>query len=154
MLMYGALVGGIVTISVIGAQIMAAPPYSWGANAGLINVGGLIGAGLGAIFTYFVSDAQLEKQAKKESHGHAEPEARLSMLFPSLFLSTGGFFVFGFCAQNPGSGRWVGLQVGYGMITFGLMQIPSLGFTYVSVSTSSVTPSFSSLVHYSTVLGR
>ncbi|PCG89188.1 Major facilitator superfamily domain, general substrate transporter [Penicillium occitanis (nom. inval.)] len=131
MLMYGALVGGIVTISVIGAQIMAAPPYSWGANAGLINVGGLIGAGLGAIFTYFVSDAQLEKQAKKESHGHAEPEARLSMLFPSLFLSTGGFFVFGFCAQNPGSGRWVGLQVGYGMITFGLMQIPSLGFTYL-----------------------
>lgn len=134
MLHYAGLVGGIVTISTIGAQLVSAPPYLWGANAGLINIGGLIGVILGALYTYVTSDSRLLGRAKHEGHGFAEPESRLPTMFPALAIATAGFFVFGFCAQYPGMNRWVGLEVGYGMLTFGLMQVPSIGFNYVSVS--------------------
>lgn len=129
-LQYGGLLGGVVTISTIGPQLVAKPPYLWGNNAGLINVGGLVGIVLGAVYTYLVSDARLRAAVKQ--HHFVEPEARLPTMFPALFIATAGFFVFGFCAQNPGPNRWVGLEFGYGMITFGLMQAPSIGFSYVS----------------------
>ncbi|KAF7516619.1 hypothetical protein G7054_g14075 [Neopestalotiopsis clavispora] len=128
-LQYGGLVGGIVTISTIGPQLVAMPPYLWGNNAGLINVGGLIGTIVGYIYTYIVSDARLKSSAKH--HHYVEAEARLPTMFPALFIATAGFLVFGFCAQNPGPNVWVGLQFGYGMITFGLMQAPSIGFNYL-----------------------
>lgn len=132
MLHYAGLVGGIVTISVAGTQLVAMPPYNWAANVGLINVGALIGTVLGVAYTYLVSDSWLKRRAIKEGRGVGEPEDRLPTMFPALFIATAGFFVFGFCAKNPGPGRWVGLEVGYGMICFGLMQLPSVGFNYVS----------------------
>lgn len=46
---YAGLVGLIVTCSSIGPQVMAAPPYLWGKNVGLISVGGVIGAFLGCV---------------------------------------------------------------------------------------------------------
>ncbi|KAI0121716.1 major facilitator superfamily transporter [Xylariales sp. AK1849] len=131
MLHYGGLVGGIVTISVVGPQIVAEPPYLWGANSGLVNVGGLAGTVLGAIYTYLASDAMLKRTANHESHGFAEPEARLPTIFPALLIATGGFFVFGFCAQYPGPNVWVGLEFGYAMVAFGLMQVPSIDFNYL-----------------------
>jgi MFS family permease len=48
-LWYAGLVGLIVTLSTIGTQLVAVPPYMWGKNVGLINVGGLIGAFLGGV---------------------------------------------------------------------------------------------------------
>jgi MFS family permease len=132
MLHYGGLVGGIVTISTIGPQLVAEPPYLWGNNTGLINIGALVGCILGAVYTYLLSDARLKSQAKHESHGFAEPESRLPTMFPALIIATGGFLTFGFCAQNPSPKAWVGLEFGYGMISFGLMQVPSIGFNYVS----------------------
>lgn len=137
MLHYGGLVGGIVTISTIGPQLVAAPPYLWAGNAGLINVGPLIGSILGAVYTYLLADARLRSQARHESHGFAEPESRLPTMFPALAIATAGFWVFGFCAQNPSPTGWVGLQVGYGMISFGLMQVPSIGFNYVSLNSKT-----------------
>ncbi|KAJ2896759.1 hypothetical protein MKZ38_005247 [Zalerion maritima] len=131
---YAGLVGGTVTISTVGPQIVAQPPYLWGNNSGLINVGALIGALLGAAYTYFVSDFWLTQKAHSKSHhGLAEPEDRLPIMFPALFVATAGFLVFGFCAQNPGPNVWVGIEAGYGMIAFGLMQAPSIGFSYVSI---------------------
>ncbi|OCL07391.1 MFS general substrate transporter, partial [Glonium stellatum] len=131
MLWYGGLVGGVVTISTIGATLVAAPPYLWGSNAGLINVGGVVGAILGALCTYALADFAITRRAKHESHGYAEPEDRLAIAFPGLFFATTGLWMFGFCAQNPSPKAWVGLEVGLGMLTFGLMQVPSIGFTYV-----------------------
>ncbi|KAH8682670.1 major facilitator superfamily transporter [Xylariales sp. PMI_506] len=132
-LQYGALVGGIVTISTIGPQLLAMPPYLWGNNVGLINVGGLVGTVLGAIYTYFVSDARVKSSVKHQHHSHRylEPEARLPVMLPSLAIATAGFLVFGFCAQNPAPNMWIGLEFGHGMIAFGLMQAPSIGFNYL-----------------------
>lgn len=131
MLQYAGLVGGVVTISVVGAQLVSQPPYLWGANVGLINPGSLIGVIVGAMYTYMTSDARLLGRAKHEDHGFAEPEDRLPTMFVSLGFATVGFFVFGFCAQYPAAGRWVGLEFGYGMLACGVMQIPSIGFNYL-----------------------
>ncbi|KAH8897807.1 major facilitator superfamily transporter [Thozetella sp. PMI_491] len=131
MLHYGGLVGGIVTISTIGPQLLAMPPYLWGENVGLLNLGGLVGCILGAIYTYMAADWYLKRKAKRRTKGFAEPEDRLPLTFPALFISTAGFLVFGFCAQNPSPNAWLGLEFGYGMITFGLMQVPSVGFNYL-----------------------
>lgn len=72
------------------------------------------------------------KKASKTRHGVAEAEDRLITLFFPLFVATSGLLIFGFCAQNPGTNRWIGLQFGFGMLSFGLMQVPSVGFNYVS----------------------
>ncbi|KAK4119831.1 MFS general substrate transporter [Parathielavia appendiculata] len=131
MLHYAGLVGGVVTVSLIGPQIVAMPPYLWGANAGLINVGGIVGCVVGYLYTYLLADRQLKSRAKHQRRGMAEAEDRLPTLFFPLVVATLGFFMFGFCAQYPGPDRWVGLQVGFGMISFGLTQVPSVGFNYL-----------------------
>jgi MFS family permease len=48
-LWYAGLVGLIVTVSLIGTQLVAGPPYFWGKSVGLINVGGLVGSFLGCV---------------------------------------------------------------------------------------------------------
>ncbi|TDZ30159.1 putative MFS-type transporter [Colletotrichum spinosum] len=128
---YAGLVGGIVTISTVGPQFVGAPPYLWGANVGLINVGGVVGTIFGALYTYIFSDARLKKKTKTQVGGLAEPENRLPTMFPALVVATGGFFVFGFSAQYPSQNGWVGLCFGYAMVAFGLMQVPSIGFNYL-----------------------
>jgi hypothetical protein len=135
---YAGLVGLIVTISTIGAQIVAAPPYFWGKNVGLINIGGVIGAMLGCIYTYLIADWTTKRNAAKSAHGYAEPETRLVTALPALFIATAGALIFGFVAQNPSPTAWVGLQVGYGMVAFGLMQAPSVGFNYLIESYNSI----------------
>ena len=138
MLLYGGLVGGIVTMSTIGPTLVSMPPYLWGKDAGLINIGAVIGTVLGGLATYIVVDRRMKREAMKDSDGHTEPESRLPTLFPSLFIATTAFWVFGFCAANPGPKLWVGMEFGYGMLSFGLMQIPSVGFNYVSRSHLSI----------------
>lgn len=132
MLQYGGLVGGLVTISAVGPTIVSMPPYLWSQNASLVNIGGIVGTIIGALFTYLGADRIMTRHAHNDKMGLAEPESRLPIMIPALFLSTTGLWVFGFCAQNPGPGRWVGLEVGLGMVAFGIMQAPSVGFSYVS----------------------
>ena len=128
---YGGLLGGIVTISTVGPQFLAMPPYLWGKNVGLLNLGALIGGILGFFFTYFMADRLAVGKAKKESHGFTEPESRLPAMFPALFLATTGIWTFGFSAAHPSPHAWAGMVVGYGMVGFGIMQIPSIGFNYL-----------------------
>lgn len=131
---YGGLLGGIVTIATIGPQLLAMPPYLWGNNAGLVNLGGLIGCLLGGAMNFILSDRLTKRHARKSTnaHGLAEPESRLPVMFPALFLATTGIWTFGFSAANPSKHAWVGLCVGYGMVGAGITQIPSVGFNYVS----------------------
>lgn len=131
MLHYAGLIGLIVTISIVGPQYLSVPPYHWGANAGLINVGGLIGTLLGALYTYFSADWWTKHAAQKENHGFAEPEARLPLMIPSLVIAFSGALAFGLSAQAHTATSWVGLEFGMGMVAFGLMQAPSIGFNYL-----------------------
>jgi len=131
MLQYAGLVGLVVTISTISPALLSAPPYLWGSNVGLINIGGLVGSVLGLIYTYFTTDWLIKRAARRESHGFGEPEKRLPLMIPAIFVAAAGSLVFGFCAQYPSSNGWVGLAVGFAMVSFGLMQIPSVGFNYI-----------------------
>lgn len=131
MLHYAGLVGLIVTVSTVAPTILSAAPYLWGANVGLINLAGLIGTGFGGVYAYFTTDWLAKRAAKHESHGFSEPEKRLPLMIPSLIIVTIGSIVFGVVAQNPSPTGWIGLGFGYGMIAFGLMQVPSVGFNYI-----------------------
>ncbi|EUC40587.1 hypothetical protein COCMIDRAFT_9563 [Bipolaris oryzae ATCC 44560] len=128
---YAGLVGLIVTMSAVAPQFVAKPPYLWGNGVGLINIGGIIGTILGGVYTYFVADFTTKRLAKKDHHGFSEPESRLVTALPALFAATIGSFIFGFVAQNPSPKGWVGLQFGLGLVAFGLMQAPSVGFNYI-----------------------
>lgn len=131
MFWYAGLVGGVVTISTMGPQYVASPPYLWGENAGLINVGGIIGALLGLVMTSFFADRVMKPRGVSNSM-YLEPESRLPVAFPGLLMGTFGLWVFGFCAEHPSPNAWVGLQVGIGMVSFAIMLVPSIGFNYVS----------------------
>jgi hypothetical protein len=137
-LWYAGLVGAIVAMSSVAAQLVSAPPYLWGKNAGLINVGGVIGTLLGCLYTYLVADWTTKRLAKKDSHGYTEPESRLVTALPSLFIATAGIIIFGVVGQNPSPHGWVGLQFGIAMNSFGLMQAPSVGFNYLIESYPSI----------------
>ncbi|KAF2152848.1 MFS general substrate transporter [Myriangium duriaei CBS 260.36] len=131
MLMYAGLVGLVVTVSTVGPSVVSAPPYLWGKNAGLINIGALLGCVFGGTYIYLSADWLVKRAARKDTHGYSEPERRLPLMVPGLIMSTFGSLVFGFCAQHPTPKAWVGLCVGYGMIAFGLMVAPSIGFNYI-----------------------
>ncbi|KAI5204838.1 MFS general substrate transporter [Aureobasidium subglaciale] len=131
MLHYAGLVGLVITLSTVAPQILAAPPYLWGGSVGLINVGGLIGTVLGAVYTYFTADYIVKRQAKRERHGFSEPETRLPLMFPALAIATAGSICFGFSAKAKTPLAWLGLEFGNGMVGFGLMQVPSIGFNYI-----------------------
>ena len=133
MLQFGGLVGGIVTVSTVGPQVLAAPPYLWGKHVGLINVGGVIGCLIGAVVTYFIADRMTKRQAAKALNGFSEPEARLPGMVPGLFAGAIGLLIFGFAAQTTTPHAWVGMQFGIGLVTFGVMQVPSIGFNYVRI---------------------
>jgi hypothetical protein len=89
------------------------------------------------LYTYAIADFTTKRLAKKDLHGFSEPESRLVTALPALFISTAGALVFGFVAQNPSPKGWVGLQFGIGMVSFGLMQAPSVGFNYIIESYGS-----------------
>lgn len=131
MLHYAGLISLIVTISTVGPQYLSIPPFHWCANAGLINVGGLIGTLLGAIYTYFAADWWTKHAARKETHGFAETEARLPLMIPSLAIAFGGALAFGLSAQARTPDAWIGLEFGMGIVSSGLMQAPSIGFNYL-----------------------
>ncbi|WPH02269.1 MFS general substrate transporter [Acrodontium crateriforme] len=131
MLHYGGLLALIVTISSVAPLLLAEPPWLWGSNVGLINVGGLIGAAIGAVYVHLTSDWWVKYKAKKEVHGYGEPEARLPLLFPGLIMAVAGALVFGFSANGKAPKGWIGMEFGAGMISFGLMQVPSIGFNYL-----------------------
>lgn len=136
MFWYAGLVGGVVTITTVGPSLIAAPPYLWGNNSGLIMTGGIIGAALGLIATNLSADRVIVTKRKLQGNSLVEPEERLPMAIPGLILATTGLWTFGFCAQNPGPPHmWIGMQFGLGMLCFGLMQVPSIGFNYVGVLT-------------------
>ncbi|KAK4542949.1 hypothetical protein LTR36_005947 [Oleoguttula mirabilis] len=138
MLHYGGLLGGLVTISTVGPQFLAAPPYLWGNDVGLLGFGGFIGSLLGGVATYVTTDLLVKRLAKKESHGLAEPESRLPAMFPALFLSTMGILIFGLSAANPSPHAWAGMAVAYGMVGFGITQIPSIGLSYLIDSYNAI----------------
>ncbi|KAF1816418.1 MFS general substrate transporter [Eremomyces bilateralis CBS 781.70] len=142
MFWYAGLVGGIVTVTTISPQVMASPPYLWHDHIGLANVGGIVGTFVGAAYTYFVADRVLTGQVKHEAHGFAESESRLKTTLPGLFVATTGLWVFGFCADHPGGAKWVGMQFGLGMLAFGLIQTPSVGFNYASTLLNLIIDSY------------
>ncbi|PVH93939.1 MFS general substrate transporter [Periconia macrospinosa] len=130
-LWYAGLIAAVVTSSAVAAQIVSSPPYLWGKNAGLINVGGVIGTMLGCIYCYLLADWLTKRLAKKDRHGFSEPESRLVSALPSFIIAVTGTLLFGFVAENPTPKGWIGLQFGIGMICFGVMQAPSVGFNYI-----------------------
>lgn len=132
MLQYGSLVGGVVALATVGPTLLASPPYLWGNDAGLINVGGLVGTFVGGLVVFATADFLMKWRAKKESHGFFECETRLPLVFPGVFLAVTGTWTFGFCAANPSPHAWAGLVVGSGMHAAGLTMVPSIGFNYVS----------------------
>jgi hypothetical protein len=135
---YAGLVGLIVTLSIVGPQIVGAPPYLWGKDVGLVNVGGIVGTFLGCIYTYLLADWTTKRLAQKDLQGFNEPESRLVTALPALFVATVGALIFGFVGDNASPTGWVGLQFGIGMVAFGLMQAPSVGFNYLIESYNSV----------------
>lgn len=134
MLQCGGILGGIVTISTVGPQFLAKPPYLWGNKVGFLGFGALIGSFFGGAAAYVTADLFMRRLAKKESHGLAESESRLPAMFPALFLATIGILMFGLTAEIHTPHAWAGMAVGYGLLGFGITQIPSIGFSYVSTA--------------------
>lgn len=138
MLHYGGLLGGFVSMDTVAPELLAKPPYLWGANVGLFSLSGIVGLGIGAVVTYLVADLLILTKAKHDRRGLYEPEDSLLTLVPALFLATFGILVFGLCAENPGPHTWGGLVIGCGMLAFGLIQILSVGFNYLVESYTAV----------------
>lgn len=131
-LQYAGLVGSLGVVSLMGPTVLLAPPYFWGIDASLLSVGSLVGVVLGGLYSYFLPDLRVKKKALKSVHGFVEPEYRIPVILPSLALATAGLLAFGFCADYPDSYQWVGIEVACGMVSFGLVQVTTVWYSYVS----------------------
>ncbi|KAK1825872.1 hypothetical protein QBC39DRAFT_365681 [Podospora conica] len=129
-LQYAGLVGSLGVVSLMGPSVLLAPPYFWGVNASLLSIGPLVGVVCGGLYSYFLPDLRVMKKAVKNSHGYAEAEARIPVILPSLALATAGLLSFGFCADYPDTYQWVGIEVACGMVSFGLVQVATVWFSY------------------------
>ena len=90
MLLYSGLLGGLVTLSTIGPQILAMPPYLWGNKVGLLALAGFVGVVLGGLTSFITGDVFMTRAARKNAHGLAEPESRLPAMCLALFIATTG----------------------------------------------------------------
>ncbi|CAK7221500.1 hypothetical protein SBRCBS47491_004546 [Sporothrix bragantina] len=143
MLQIAALVGGIVTLSTVAPQILAYPPYAWGANNGLINIAGLLGS-IAAVATSPIITVWQQRRLNVRRHTEGnltliEAEQRLPLAFPGLLLATTGLWTFGFSAQYPSPSGWVGLAFGYAMLCYGITEAAGVGFAYVGDAYQPVT---------------
>ncbi|KAL6705092.1 hypothetical protein ACN47E_007351 [Coniothyrium glycines] len=66
---YAGVVGAMVAMSSSGTNFVSQPRYLWGKNAGLVNVGGLIGAVLGGLYTYLIVDRLTKRHAIRNKDG-------------------------------------------------------------------------------------
>ncbi|KAJ0419701.1 major facilitator superfamily domain-containing protein [Aspergillus carlsbadensis] len=130
-LQVGSMVAGVVTMATAGPQLLAVPPYSWGANVGLFNLGALVGMLMALLCNYTIVDLLVRRRATQHADGLVEAESRLPLSGPGLFLATAGLLTFGFCAEHPGGSAWAGLVVGNGMLTFGLVLVPGIVYAYI-----------------------
>ncbi|KAL4863665.1 hypothetical protein BDV12DRAFT_189503 [Aspergillus spectabilis] len=137
-LQVATLVAGVVTMSIVGPQMLAVPPYNWGANVGLFNLGGVVAMLLALITNYLILDYVVKRQANRQSDGFVESESRLPLCAPGFILATVGLVVFGLCAAHDGGSAWAGLVVGNGMLTFGLVMVPGIAYTYIVDSYRSI----------------
>ncbi|KAF3384693.1 Protein HOL1 [Penicillium rolfsii] len=132
------LVAGVITMSTVGPQILASPPYNWGANVGLFNLGGVVAMILALIANYLILDYLVKRQANRQFDGFVESESRLPLCAPGLILAIAGLVGFGECAAHTGGSAWAGLVVGNGMLTFGLVMVPGIVYTYIVDSYRSI----------------
>ncbi len=68
-----------------------------------------MGAVIGGLLTFVLADFLVKWRAKKEQHGFSEPETRLPLMFPGVFLGTIGLWTFGFSAAHPSPHAWGGM---------------------------------------------
>jgi MFS family permease len=119
----------LLTISVLGATIYAAPPYNLSpSQVGLTNLPLLVFALVNAPLSGWAAD-RIAKVMARRNNGIFEPEFRLLLMIPASIFGTIGFIGFGVSAQQ-GAPLWQTVC----FMTIHSMSVPyamTCSFTYV-----------------------
>lgn len=128
-LFQGTFITWGISVSIILAQIFAAPPFNFDAA----QLGYMYSAPfLGALLSYFVagifSDSAAKYMAKRNNNIY-EPEFRILLVIPVAIISLPGIYAFGAAAEAHT--HWIVPSICYGLLTFGVVMSCTATFSYV-----------------------
>ena len=126
--------GWTILLNTTLAQIFAFPPISFSlTHMGFLNTFCLPGALIAYIFTYALSD-QLARRFAKRNGNVYEPEFRLVLMLPALFLSPLALALFGWyngTVAETSQISWLAASLIYGLIVFCLINVNIVAFAYL-----------------------
>ncbi|KAJ7508530.1 major facilitator superfamily domain-containing protein [Mycena galericulata] len=97
---FGACKGILVGQNYVATQIWQAPPYKFSnAAVGMTNIPSIIGTIAGCLFWGWLSDWDLARRTRHNG-GIREPEMRLWLIIPGVFIGTIGIVIYAVGAQR------------------------------------------------------
>ncbi|PYI26240.1 MFS transporter [Aspergillus indologenus CBS 114.80] len=128
-MMYGVVLGAVVSISTLSSSIFSAPPYLFSSGAlGLWTLGSFIGIVVAAPLAGPLTDALSQFLRRRNRNVH-KPEHRLPALVVPFCIAPVGLVVFGYTAAHQM--HYALPALGSAMAAAGLTLVPSVMLAYV-----------------------
>ncbi|PYH41678.1 putative MFS transporter [Aspergillus saccharolyticus JOP 1030-1] len=128
-MMYGVVLGAVVSISTLSSSIFSAPPYLFSSGAlGLWTLGSFIGIIVVAPLAGPLTDA-LSQYLRRRNNGIHKPEHRLPALIVPFCIAPVGLVVFGYTTAH--AMHYALPALGSAMAAAGLTLVPSVMLSYV-----------------------
>ncbi|GKZ69012.1 hypothetical protein AnigIFM60653_011659 [Aspergillus niger] len=128
-MMYGVVLGGVVSISTLSANLFSPPPYSFSSAAlGLWTLGSFVGILVVWPIAGPLTDA-LSSYLRKRNNGVHKPEHRVPALIIPFVITPLGLVIFGYTVSRHM--QYVIPAVGSAMSAAGLTLVPSVMLSYV-----------------------
>ncbi|RAH61573.1 MFS transporter [Aspergillus piperis CBS 112811] len=128
-MMYGVVLGGVVSISTLSANIFSPPPYNFSSAAlGLWTLGSFVGILVVWPIAGPLTDA-LSAYLRKRNNGVHKPEHRVPALIIPFVITPLGLVIFGYTVSRHM--QYVIPAVGSAMSAAGLTLVPSVMLSYV-----------------------
>jgi MFS family permease len=127
-IVFGLTIGWTVACSIVFSNVFQEPPMLWTARAvGFFNIAPLVGLIAGLPIGGILSDSLTNRSAKRHLGLHI-PESRLFLVTIGGVLSPAGVLITGLTMNHHT--HWIGLAIGWGMLSLGLTASANILLTY------------------------
>ncbi|OOF92781.1 hypothetical protein ASPCADRAFT_133175 [Aspergillus carbonarius ITEM 5010] len=128
-MMYGVVLGAVVSISTLSADLFSPPPYNFSSAAlGLFALGSFVGILVVWPIAGPLTDG-LSNYLRTRNNGVHKPEHRIPALIVPFFISPVGLVVFGYTVSRQM--QYVAPAAGSAMSAAGLTLVPSVMLSYI-----------------------
>lgn len=127
-IIYGSLLAWFSVVVSVYSGYFILPPYNFSAvGVGLMNLPPFIGSVIGSVYGGLLSDWLIVRLSRR-NNGIYEPEMRLWLALPAVFILPGSLLFFGLPTAE--GLPWIIPAVGAGFFGFGFSALADIALTY------------------------